>query len=442
MTEFSLFDGVKMYFCNMLGYRLSTVFTLFVLSATINAFSTDVIRCSTVEVFKRTAINHPDAIIRKQQLESDIQHWISQNKNKRESDIDALITIPVVVHVVYNTAAQNISVAQIQSEIDRLNKDFSNTNTDRLLSSHPFYNLSGSANIEFCLAGIDPNGNVSTGITRTYTTVSDFTDDDKVKSASSGGEDAWDAKQYLNIWVCNLRGNLLGYAQYPSYLTLHPETDGVVIGYKYFGTTGVVAAPYDLGRTATHEIGHWLNLDHIWGDDEALADKCSGSDNVDDTPNQEISSGGCPSGMVTDNCTAASPGIMYQNYMDYTDDACMVMFTKGQVARMTAVLNLSRAAIKTSNKCSGTTGVALQTSGKLKIYPNPVQNYLTIEGLPKTKSRYFTIDMYNILGDKVYSLQITSMDTMIEMANLNTGTYIMTIYNNEFTATQKLSVVK
>ncbi|HNY55446.1 MAG TPA: zinc-dependent metalloprotease, partial [Chitinophagales bacterium] len=214
-------------------------------------------------------------------------------------------------------------------------------------------------------------------------------------------------------------------------------TDGVVIGYQYFGSTGVVEAPYDLGRTTTHEIGHWLNLEHIWGDD----DNCSGSDNVSDTPNQETETTGCPSGVRTDNCTSNSPGVMYQNYMDYTDDACMVMFTKGQVDRMNAVFDIARSAIKTSNKCSGTTGVSLLANNKLKIYPNPVQNYLTIEGLPKTRSGNFNIDIFNALGQKVYTTEISS-DTMIEMTDLKTGTYVMTIYNNDFTLTQKLTVLK
>lgn len=420
-------------------FLFKSPFVLFVgiLLHIVTGLSADKIRCSTAEVFKRNALNHPDAILRKQQLESDIQHWIAQNAAKRENGIQAMITIPVVVHVVYGKDVQNISDAQIQSQIERLNKDFSNSNADKLHSFHPFFTISGNSNIEFCLTRIDPNGNSTNGITRTATTVSEFSDNNDVKFAASGGEDAWDARQYLNIWVCNLGGDLLGYAQFPSDLASAPESDGVVIGYQYFGSTGVVEAPYDLGRTTTHEIGHWLNLEHIWGDD----DNCSGSDNVSDTPNQETETTGCPSGVRTDNCTGNTPGVMYQNYMDYTDDACMVMFTKGQVDRMNAVFDIARSAIKTSNKCSGTTGVSLLANNKLKIYPNPVQNYLTIEGLPKTRSGNFNIDIFNALGQKVYTTEISS-DTMIEMTDLKTGTYVMTIYNDDFTVTQKLTVLK
>ncbi len=402
-------------------------------------FSADVIRCSTVEVFRRNAVNNPAVLERKQSLEGTIQDWIAQKQVQRGTEeVEAVITIPVVIHVVYNTSAQNISDAQILSQIDRLNRDYRNINTDRLASNHAFYSLAADAGIEFCLAKIDPNGNATTGITRTSTSKTSFTDDDYVKSTSKGGKDGWDPQKYLNIWVCNLSGDLLGYAQFPSDLESDPKTDGVVIGYKYFGTIGTVRSPFDQGRTAVHEIGHWLNLEHIWGDDE----DCSGTDNVADTPDQEVETSNCPSGVVTDNCTIKSPGIMYQNYMDYTDDACMVMFTAGQVARMKAVLNTTRIGLLTSNRCSGTTSVTQQQLEKLKIYPNPVQNYLVIEGLPSTRTRTFTADFYNVLGEKVFTIQLAGAQNMIEMADLATGTYILHVYNEEFSATQKLSVLK
>ena len=128
--------------------------------------------------------------------------------------------------------------------------------------------------------------------------------------------------------------------------------------------------------------------------------------------------------------------------MDYTDDACMVMFTNGQIIRMKAVFSVARASIVTSNKCSSTTGINTQQKVQLKIYPNPIQNYLTIEGLPKSKSKFYLVDIFNIIGEKVYSTKITTENSMIEMADFRTGTYVMTIYNDEFSVTQKLTVVK
>ena len=330
-------------------FLFKSPFVLFVgiLLHIVTGLSADKIRCSTAEVFKRNALNHPDAILRKQQLESDIQHWIAQNAVNRENGIQTLITIPVVVHVVYGKDVQNISDAQIQSQIERLNKDFSNSNADKLHSSHPFFTISGNSNIEFCLTRINPNGNSTNGITRTATTVSEFSDNNDVKFAASGGEDAWDARQYLNIWVCNLGGDLLGYAQFPSDLASAPETDGVVIGYNYFGRTGTVSAPFNKGRTCTHEVGHWVGLYHIWGDDNG----CGGTDNIADTPNQDAETYNCPSGVQTDACSPTAPGYMWMNYMDYTDDACMYMFTEGQKTRMRAIMNTSRAALANSMGC-------------------------------------------------------------------------------------------
>jgi hypothetical protein len=406
-----------------------------------HTMASDYGRCATMDAFHRNAVTDPDAIERREQLERTIQHWISIQSPNRQESVSALITIPVVVHVIHNTTQQNISNEQIQSQIDRLNKDFRNLNTDKLISTHPFFGVTADAEIEFCLATIDPNGNATTGITRTATSIVQFADNDSMKFTDKGGHSAWDATKYLNIWVCNLAGDLLGYAQLPSDLIFLAATDGVVIDFESFGTMGTAKVPYNLGRTATHEIGHWLNLIHIWGDDDGLANKCSGSDNVADTPNQELPTTGCPSGVVTDVCTASAPGVMYQNYMDYTDDACMVMFTSLQKARMQAVFSSARSAIVTSNKCSGATSIIQNSLDNIRIYPNPAQNYLTIEGLPSTRSQTFTIEFYNVLGHKMYTTSFFATQYMLEMKDLPNGSYMMRIFNDEFSVIHKLSVV-
>lgn len=397
--------------------------------------------CSTMEVFQRKALTDPEAWVRMEQLERAMEQWIREQPAGKIESGAALVTIPVVVHVIHNTVQQNISNEQIQSQIDRLNKDFRNLNTDKLASTHPFFGVTADAEIEFCLATIDPSGNPTTGITRTATTKAQFADNDSMKFADKGGHPAWDATKYLNIWVCNLAGDLLGYAQLPGDLTFSAATDGVVIDFECFGTMGTAKPPFNLGRTATHEIGHWLNLRHIWGDDEGLANKCSGSDNVADTPNQEVSTNGCPTGVVTDACTTTSPGIMYHNFMDYTDDACMVMFTALQKTRMHAVFGAARSAIVTSNKCSGATSIIQNSLDKIRVYPNPTQNYLTIEGLPSTRSRQFTIEFYDILGKKVYQTTFTAAQYMLEMQDFPNGTYLMRIFNDEFSVIEKLSVM-
>src|SRR5262245_41619007 len=258
------------------------------------------------------------------------------------------LTIPVVVHVLHATAEENVSDAQVHSQIAVLNQDYQRRNPDRSQTPAPFKSAIGNARIKFKLAVRDPNGSPTTGITRTATTRTQFdASTNDIKFTDLGGRDAWPRDRYLNLWVGGTVvdpdvGALLGYAQFPGGPA---DTDGVVIAATAFGNTGIVQAPYDKGRTATHEVGHWLNLLHIWGDDGA---GCTGSDNVSDTPNQASSNGGCPS-FPHVTCNNGPNGDMFMNYMDYTNDACMFMFTKGQVARARAALTGPRAAILTSD---------------------------------------------------------------------------------------------
>lgn len=262
----------------------------------------------------------------------------------------AVITIPVVVHVVYNTSVQNISDAQIQTQIDRLNQDFRKLNTDWTNTPSVWQSLVADAQIEFCLATRDPNGNPTNGIVRKQTSTTAFSLNDNVKYNNTGGSSAWPASSYLNLWVCNLSGTTLGYAQLPGGPA---ASDGVVISYKYFGQTGTATAPFNKGRTATHEVGHWLGLYHIWGDDGT---SCSGSDQVSDTPNQADENYGCPN-FPTTSCSNGPNGDMFMNYMDYVDDACMYMFTNGQSARMNSFLSQggARFSLLSSLGCQGTT---------------------------------------------------------------------------------------
>lgn len=242
--------------------------------------------------------------------------------------------IPVVVHVVFNTAQQNISTAQINSQIAVLNRDFRAKNTDKSKVPAVWKGLVADARIEFALAKKDPKGKPTTGITRTQTARTEFGSNDSVKFAATGGHDAWPRDKYLNLWVCKLGGGLLGYAQFPGGPA---KTDGVVILSTAFGTKGTATAPFNLGRTATHEIGHWLNLRHIWGDTE----DCSGSDFVSDTPRAVGPNFGSPT-FPHVSCNNGPNGDMFVNYMDYVDDVAMVMFTSQQAVRMAATLENER----------------------------------------------------------------------------------------------------
>jgi hypothetical protein len=241
-----------------------------------------------------------------------------------------LITIPVVVHVVHREKQENISDAQVKSQIRVLNKDYRAKNADKSKVPAVWRSLVTDAKIEFQLATKDPAGNPTTGITRTATTVAAFKPDDTVKSKKTGGVDPWPTDRYLNLWVCRLEDPLLGYAQFPGGPA---KTDGVVILHTAFGTNGTATAPFNKGRTATHEVGHFLNLRHIWGD----RNDCSGNDFVADTPPARESNAGKPK-FPHVTCSNGPNGDMFMNYMDYVDDDAMFMFTHAQVARMNAAL--------------------------------------------------------------------------------------------------------
>jgi hypothetical protein len=291
-------------------------------------------RCGTTEVHERLLRTEPSYVDARMVSEANAVAAAARGFAQRQG----VTIIPVVVHVVSKTQAQNISDAQIQSQITVLNQDFRKTNPD--VSSVPaaFQPLVADARLEFQLATTDPNGGSTNGIIRTTTSANSFGTDDKVKAASTGGSDPWPADEYLNIWVCQLGGGLLGYAQFPGG---PPATDGVVVTHTAFGTSGTAAAPFNLGRTTTHEVGHWLNLRHIWGDDGT---GCNGSDLVNDTPNQGGPNYGTPS-FPKVSCNNGPNGDLFVNYMDYVDDAAMVMFSNEQVTRMQACLDGDRAAI-------------------------------------------------------------------------------------------------
>ena len=261
--------------------------------------------CGSMDVLQEQLENDPKRQSKINTIEKATQSFID-NPSK---NVNGTITIPVVVHVVYNGSTQNISDAQINSQIQILNEDFRRLNSD----ADNTWPQAADAEIEFCMASVDPNGNSTSGITRTSTNVNGFGTNDAVKFNSSGGKDAWPAGDYLNIWVCNIGGGILGYAQFPGG---NPATDGVVNDYRYFGDIGTATAPFNLGRTMTHEVGHYLNLRHIWGDGN-----CNVDDFVSDTPTSDNPNYGCASSHSSCGSTD-----MVQNYMDYSDDACMNLY--------------------------------------------------------------------------------------------------------------------
>ncbi|MBB1194984.1 zinc metalloprotease [Flavobacterium sp. SOK18b] len=267
--------------------------------------------CASQEVLDAQMKADPTLALRMNKIEE-----FTKNAMLNGRLVNGKVQIPVVVNVLYKTTAENISLAQIQSQIDVLNKDFNATNSDFNSVPALFSGVKANVGISFVLQSV----------VRKATTTTSFSTNDAMKKASTGIAPTTPTT-VLNMWSCNLGGGILGYAQFPGGAS---STDGVVIDNNAFGTTGTVAAPFNLGRTATHEVGHWMNLRHIWGD------ATCGSDLVSDTPTHNDANYGVPAYPHYSTCTG-TPVEMTMNYMDYTDDRGMYMFSNGQKSRMAAL---------------------------------------------------------------------------------------------------------
>lgn len=272
-------------------------------------------RCASMDVLKDQLAKDPSLAGRMARIE-ELTGRLAKDQSLMRLLPDGTIEIPVAVNVLYRTTAQNISLAQIQSQIDILNKDYNGLNSE--YGSVPYYNsVKAAVGIRFVLDTV----------VRKSTTRTSWATNDAMKRTSTGGLNAITPDSVLNIWIVGaMSGGVIGYAQFPGGTA---ATDGVVIVHSCFGNTGTAAAPFNLGRTATHEIGHWLNLRHIWGDANC------GNDFVGDTPLHNEENYGCPTLPHYSTCTG-TPIEMTMNYMDYTDDACMYMFSQGQKTRMLA----------------------------------------------------------------------------------------------------------
>jgi hypothetical protein len=279
------------------------------------------------------------------------------NAALRTATLTQTVTIPVVVHVVYHKDSEAITDQQVTEQIEILNRDYAGKNVDLKKVPKPFAAVAGKSMIQFALASRSPDGKATTGITRTKTRIAQFPEakvprgadstgyiDKEVKAAETG-HIAWPREHYLNLWVCNMGKDPLGYAAFPGSAAWR---DGVVIDYTCFGASGTAESPFDKGRTAVHEIGHWFDLLHIWGDD---GNSCNRSDSVGDTPNQGGANYGVPT-FPNVTCKNGPNGDMFMNYMDYVDDEAMYMFSKGQVARMHATLSGVRAGLVGSHALS------------------------------------------------------------------------------------------
>jgi hypothetical protein len=322
------------------------------------------IRCASIEYEQYLREQNP-----KMESREKFENWMAQKIKEQKSlqevasQSGGIIYIPVVVHVIHNGDAygvnENISDEQVESQITVMNQDFRKMTGTPGFNSNP---VGADTQIEFVLAKVDPNGNPTNGINRINLCQDSWSPDDIDSNVKPNT--IWDATQYMNMWSVNFTdASLLGYAQFPEsslagldIAAQSATTDGVVAGYKFFGssalTTGAFQEPFDRGRTMTHEVGHFLGLRHIWGDNSVCptTNTDTNKDFVEDTPAANGPNSGCVAG--TDTCPTNPGNDMIQNYMDYTDDTCMNIFTTGQKARITTVMNNSprRSTLKTSVK--------------------------------------------------------------------------------------------
>jgi hypothetical protein len=334
----------------------------------------------------------------------------------REMSEDVLY-IPIVFHVVYQSADQNISDARILSQLEVINNDFLKANADAVNTVDQFKGVAGNPNIQFYIP--------TNGITRTSTTHGPFANDD-LHVSSQGGKDAVDTRKYLNVWVANLGNQLSGYAASPGSPAFR---DGVAIHFEYFGTGSGTVVPFNLGRTLTHEIGHWLGLDHVWG-----VGGCESDDGITDTPLQESPVAGCE--LNHQSCGGLN---MVQNFMNSSTDACMTLFTKEQASRMRAVLEQYRPEAFTRDYA--VTNVK-DESVVQAIFPNPLQsgNIITF----RLREPVYTVRVLvsNLLGqiviDRIAAHE--SDELALDVGNLPDGAYIARVVKSNIEQSTKIII--
>lgn len=300
--------------------------------------------CSTDEYFADQLERDPMLKARHEEIEEMTARFVASYDGKVSTR--AVVTIPVVFHIVYKTAAQNVTDAQIAAQLKVLNDDFRKKNADAANVPAEFKPVAADVEVQFVMAKRTPAGAATTGIERRLTTSPAFTTDDKVKRFATGGLDAWNSANYLNIWLCDLGGGLLGYATFPGGTA---AVDGVVC--LYSSVPGGAAKPYDKGRTATHEIGHWLNLYHTF-QGGCSRNATTGGDLVADTPAEKSAAFGCPLGRST--CATSAGNDPVTNFMDYTDDACMNFYSLGQKGRVQAIFGVNGARLSILSSKGGT----------------------------------------------------------------------------------------
>lgn len=406
-------------------------------STTVMSFGQTVHRCAS-----REAITYQEQFTPNYGQLVNQQFEIAKTWSQNHDPVRSVYTIPVVFHVVYNNANENLPDSVLLNQINVLNEAYARLNADTVNLRSEFNPVAGATQVRFALATLDPNGNPTTGITRTSTSVASFgslnslfgdlSGVEKVKSTTDGGIDGWDGEHYLNIWICDMSymGSvfLLGYATPPDGLPNWPAGsvaglgDGVVLQYQVVGSNNSLESEVGvgdiLGRTAIHEVGHYLGLRHIWGDGD-----CTMDDGVNDTPDAtEASQQDCD---VTKNtCNADVVGLgdlhdMIENYMDYSSEACQNSFTGGQAALMHGVLENDRYDLVHNNPALSVNELVKLVS----VYPNPAKESVIIS----TKESIAQVQLIDVNGMSVAAPVSGTVNPVINLSELSAGVYLLSI---------------
>jgi Pregnancy-associated plasma protein-A/Secretion system C-terminal sorting domain len=332
----------------------------------------------------------------------------------RNTKIDSVppagrLYIPVVVHILWHTPAENIPDTQVLSQLEALNRDYQGKNEDIQHVPSEFAAVIGNVDVQFCLAAIDPQGQATNAIERKYTAQKEMGTTQDWHLSANGGLDAWDTSRYLNIWVVNTGQFVTGFASYPAQ---NLPYDGVVVHPAYFGIQD--HPQYGLGRVATHEVGHYLGLTHPWGDDS----NCTTDDGITDTPPQYGAHGGCPS-YPASGCSASE---MFMNFMDYVDDPCMLLFTQEQARKMRETLLFVRQFLSTNPASCLASTTPIQT---MVPYPNPSGGNLQIL-FRQPPMRLVTYSLFNTAGQLIRQDDRVVNDRLdLDFTDLAPGIYFL-----------------
>ena len=416
-------------------------------------------KCITTRLVEQELVSNPDYAKGRGNAIAENIAWIKANNSEKTT-----LNIPVVIHIIHKNTHSNIGIgtnisnAQIEDALKILNEDYSKTNPEYPNPPrNTFLNNWGNPNLKFCLATIDPNGNPTNGITRTSTTKASFdadTEGNDMKRVSTSGKDAWNPSKYLNIWVCNLSnsgggGMTLGYAYLPGLPSWNSWKDGLVIDFQYFGTIGG-ASPSSDGRTATHEIGHYLGLNHTFCESQSGGCCDNDENNVNDTPAADDGIYFGTVNLTTNNNTCNDLQYtnifntnvldMDENFMSYASNTWM--FTNDQVNVMSATLNGYRTTLKNSTvsmNCDGSVGTGLNNYQleNLDIYPNPTQGKLNIV----SADRINTLSITNIIGKEILFVKDFS-GKIIDLSSYRNGVYFINISTDKGTHIEKIILTK